>query len=121
VLGRRWLSGDENKDKEGPLDILIHTREVEIRMPDLAEGDNKIVEWFKSEGDVVRRGDVICDIETSDFTFGMEIDDEKPSFMGKICVEAPSEAVKDHEIICVLLHKEKVKPIEQEPIEKEKQ
>ena len=50
------------------------------------------------------REDVLCDIETPDFVFGMETEDEHPAIMGEILVQAPSDDVKDEEIICYLLH-----------------
>jgi hypothetical protein len=91
------------------LDRSKFTEEYKILMPALGNGAGKILEWFKKEGDVVLREDVLCDIETPDFTFGMENDDEHIAIMGKILVEAPSEPVKDNETICILLREKKEK------------
>jgi len=91
------------------LDRGKYTEEIKVRMPDMGEGEGKIVKWYKKEGDVVLRADVLCDIETPDFTFGMETDDEEMAVMGQILVDAPSEPIKDNEVICTLLHKEKKK------------
>lgn len=96
---------DTNVDED--IDRSKYTKEVEVRMPDMGDGDGRILEWFKKEGDIVKREDVLCDIETPDFTFGMETDDENLAIMGKICVEAPSEPIRDEEVICILLHENK--------------
>lgn len=102
--------GVEYEDLTAPLpelDRSQYTEEIKVRMPDMGEGEGKVLEWYKKEGDVIKRGDILCDIETPDFTFGMETEDEGYAIMGKILVEAPSEAVKDGEVICILLHEAK--------------
>lgn len=81
-----------------------YTEKVAVHMPDMAEGSNKILKWYKQPGDVVLRDDVLCDIETPDFVFGMETDDEHPCIMGEIVVPAPSGPVADGEVICYLMH-----------------
>lgn len=85
------------------------TEEVPVRMPDMGspDGSYKIVEWFKSEGDVVHRDDILCDIETPDFTYGLETEDENLAILGKIHFDAPSEGLSDGQVICTLLHEEK--------------
>lgn len=64
------------------VDPSLFTEEVKIRMPDMGEGDGRVLKWYKEVGDVVQREDVLCDIETPDFTFGMEIDDEELGIIG---------------------------------------
>lgn len=73
-------------------------------MPDMGEGGGKILRWYKQQGDVVLREDVLCDIETQDFVFGMETDDEHPAIMGEICFDAPSKTIEDEVVICYLMH-----------------
>ena len=73
-------------------------------MPDMGEGKGKILKWYKKEGDIIRRSDILCDIETPDFTFGVETTDEDVAIMGKILVDAPSEPVDDGEELCILWH-----------------
>jgi pyruvate dehydrogenase E2 component (dihydrolipoamide acetyltransferase) len=89
------------------IDRSKYTEEVKVRMPEMGDGQGKVVAWYKTEGDIVRHGDVLCDIETADFTFGMETDDEGLGIMGPILVEAPSDMIKDGEVICILLHESK--------------
>jgi pyruvate/2-oxoglutarate dehydrogenase complex dihydrolipoamide acyltransferase (E2) component len=108
---------DESKTQEEELDRSKYTEEILVRMPDMGEGEGKILKWYKQEGDIVRRGDILCDIETPDFSFGMELDDEHPGILGKIVVEAPSDPIKDEEVICILLHKSK----DEEPKQDEEQ
>jgi hypothetical protein len=92
--------------KDPEVDRSKYTEEIKVRMPDMGEGEGKILTWYKQEGDVVKRQDILCDIETPDFTFGMETDDEHLAIMGKILVPAPSEPIKDGEVICILLHED---------------
>jgi hypothetical protein len=80
---------------------------VPIRMPDMGEGKNKIVAWFKQPGDIIKRNDVLCDIQTPDFTFGMVTEDEHDSLMGEIFFEANTdEGIPDEAVICHVLHQE---------------
>lgn len=126
---RRWLSDKSKTDDDEvlknvtieekidpatmELDRSQYTEEIKVRMPDMGEGVGKILQWYKTEGDIVQREDVLCDIETPDFTFGMETDDEHVAIMGKILIEAPSGQVPDNAVICTLLHKGK-EPVEVE-------
>ena len=44
-----------------------------VRLPDLGETDKVIiVEWFKSEGDMVRSGEDLVEVETAKTTFVVE-------------------------------------------------
>ena len=46
------------------MDRSKFTHEIEIRMPDMGEGQGKIIKWYKQEGDLILRDDILCDIET---------------------------------------------------------
>lgn len=97
----------EYEDKTLPRPVLDPTqyqRKVPVRMPDMGEGGGKILRWYKQPGDVILREDVLCDIETPDFVFGMETEDEHPAIMGEIFFDAPSETIDDDVIICHLMH-----------------
>jgi pyruvate/2-oxoglutarate dehydrogenase complex dihydrolipoamide acyltransferase (E2) component len=87
------------------LDVSEFTEEIKVNMPDMGEGEGKVLKWYKKEGDIVLREDVLCDIQTDDFVFGLQTEDEHPAIMGRILVEAPSENVKDGERLCYLLHR----------------
>lgn len=48
--------------EEAGVDISTFIHKIETIMPDL-ESDGKVEKRYKNEGDIIRRGDVICDIE----------------------------------------------------------
>jgi pyruvate/2-oxoglutarate dehydrogenase complex dihydrolipoamide acyltransferase (E2) component len=64
---------------------------------------NMVEEWFKRPGDIIRKNDVLCDITTPDFTFGMVTDDDEMAIMGDIHVPAGVH-VPDHTPICTVYH-----------------
>ncbi len=67
--------------------------------PTMEEG--KLAKWLKSEGDEVRSGDVIAEIETDKATMEVEAVDEGK--LGKILVPAGTEGVKVNTPIAVIL------------------
>lgn len=80
----------------------------------MGEGSGKVLEWYKKEGDLILKDDVLCDIETKDFSFGMVTDDECDAIMGEIIVEAGSEPVEEGAVICTVLHPEPKKSVKKE-------
>jgi pyruvate/2-oxoglutarate dehydrogenase complex dihydrolipoamide acyltransferase (E2) component len=111
---------EPKKEPDGePLDRSKFTVEVPIKIPDMGEGLGRLLKWYKNEGDIVRRDDVICDIETPDFVYGMEIEDESIGIMGKHLFEAPSEPLEDGTVICIIMHGEKAKKDEEVSTEDE--
>jgi hypothetical protein len=82
------------------------TVEVVVNMPDMGEGnDNLIEKWYKQPGDVIKKNDILCDITTPDFTFGMVTEDEFDAIMGEIHV-AEGEVADDDAPICTIYHQE---------------
>ncbi|HEY2111700.1 MAG TPA: pyruvate dehydrogenase complex dihydrolipoamide acetyltransferase, partial [Dongiaceae bacterium] len=67
--------------------------------PTMTEG--KLAKWLKNEGDEVKAGDVIAEIETDKATMEVEAVDEGK--LQKILVPACTEAVKVNEPIAVIL------------------
>ena len=67
--------------------------------PTMEEG--KLAKWIKAEGDAVRSGDVIAEIETDKAT--MEIEAVEEGTLGKILVPAGTEGVKVNTPIAVIL------------------
>ena len=67
--------------------------------PTMEEG--KLARWTKSEGDAVRSGDVIAEIETDKATMEVEAVDEGK--LGRILVPAGTEGVKVNTPIAVIL------------------
>ena len=63
--------------------------------------EGKLARWTKSEGDEVRSGDVIAEIETDKATMEVEAVDEGK--LGRILVPAGTEGVKVNTPIAVIL------------------
>jgi pyruvate dehydrogenase E1 component beta subunit len=77
-----------------PIDILMPALS-----PTMEEGT--LSKWLKNEGDTVKSGDVIAEIETDKATMEVEAVDE--GVIGKLLVEAGTENVKVNTKIAVLL------------------
>ena len=67
--------------------------------PTMTEGN--LAKWLKKEGDSVKSGDVLAEIETDKATMEVEAVDEGK--IGKIVVPAGTEGVKVNDVIAVLL------------------
>jgi pyruvate dehydrogenase E1 component beta subunit len=76
---------------------------IEILMPALSPTmeEGTLSKWVKNEGDTVKSGDVIAEIETDKATMEVEAVDE--GVIGKLLVAAGSEGVKVNTPIAVLL------------------
>ncbi len=67
--------------------------------PTMTEGN--LAKWTKKEGDAVKAGDVIAEIETDKATMEVEAVDE--GILGKILVPAGTQGVKVNDLIAVLV------------------
>ena len=76
---------------------------IEILMPALSPTmeEGNLAKWLKQEGDTVKAGDVIAEIETDKATMEVEAVDE--GTLGKILVAAGTEGVKVNTPIALLL------------------
>ena len=76
---------------------------IEVLMPALSPTmtEGKLAAWKKKEGDVVKSGDVIAEIETDKATMEVEAVDE--GTLGKILVPAGTEGVKVNTPIALIL------------------
>ncbi len=76
---------------------------IEILMPALSPTmtEGNLVKWHKKEGDVVKAGDVIAEIETDKATMEVEAVDE--GRIGKILIPEGTEQVKVNQPIAILL------------------
>jgi pyruvate dehydrogenase E2 component (dihydrolipoamide acetyltransferase) len=76
---------------------------IEILMPALSPTmtEGNLVKWLKKEGDIVKSGDVIAEIETDKAT--MEVDTPDEGRMGKILVPEGTEGVQVNQVIALLL------------------
>ncbi|MBB4007934.1 pyruvate dehydrogenase complex E1 component subunit beta [Allorhizobium taibaishanense] len=76
---------------------------VDILMPALSPTmeEGTLSKWLKAEGDSVKSGDVIAEIETDKATMEVEAVDE--GVIGKLLIEAGTANVKVNTVIAVLL------------------
>src|SRR5260221_6066693 len=76
---------------------------IEILMPALSPTmtEGNLAKWHKKEGDKVKSGDVLAEIETDKATMEVEAVDE--GTMGKIVVPEGAQAVKVNAVIALLL------------------
>ena len=76
---------------------------IEILMPALSPTmtEGNLAKWHKKEGDTVKAGQVIAEIETDKATMEVEAVDE--GTIGKIVIAAGAQNVKVNEVIALLL------------------
>ncbi len=76
---------------------------IKILMPALSPTmtEGNIARWLKKEGDKVKSGEVLAEIETDKATMEVEAVDE--GTLGKIVVAAGSQGVKVNDVIALLL------------------
>mmetsp|Transcript_24626 Transcript_24626/g.53101 ORF Transcript_24626/g.53101 Transcript_24626/m.53101 type:complete len:212 (+) Transcript_24626:182-817(+) len=111
---KRYFSfKSKKKHDDSDIDRSKFTHEVKVSMPDMGDSDlggddadalGVVDKWYKEEGDIIKRDDVICDIRTKVFTFGMMTDDDYDSIMGKILIPEESDPVKPGTVICITLN-----------------
>jgi pyruvate dehydrogenase E1 component beta subunit len=83
---------------------------IEIRMPALSPTmeEGKLARWLVKEGDPVRSGDILAEIETDKATMEFEAVDE--GTMGKLMVAEGSEGVKVGTVIAVMTAEGEAEP-----------
>ncbi|MGH6933341.1 MAG: biotin/lipoyl-containing protein, partial [Dongiaceae bacterium] len=76
---------------------------IEILMPALSPTmtEGNLAKWLKKEGDTVKAGDVLAEIETDKATMEVEAVDE--GVLGRILVAGGSQGVKVNQPIALLL------------------
>lgn len=76
---------------------------IQVLMPALSPTmtEGNLVKWLKNEGDKIKAGEVIAEIETDKATMEVEAVDE--GVLGKIVIPAGTEAVKVNALIAVIL------------------
>ncbi|KAL7524080.1 hypothetical protein ACHAWF_000810, partial [Thalassiosira exigua] len=96
--------GKQKKRSAGvKIDRSRFTNEVKVQFPEVGDdsaGLGVIEKWYKAKGDIIKRDEVICDIRTNLFTFGMLTDDDYDSIMEEILVPEESEPINPLTIIC---------------------
>ena len=76
---------------------------IQITMPSLAAGAEEatLVRWLKAEGEPIRKGEAIAEVETDKAT--MEMEAEETGTLGRILVPSGSEGVAVNTPIALLL------------------
>ncbi|AHX04990.1 pyruvate dehydrogenase complex dihydrolipoamide acetyltransferase [Ehrlichia japonica] len=76
---------------------------IEVLMPALSPTmkSGTIRKWYKSEGDVVKSGDIIADIETDKAVMEFEYTDED-GIMGKVFFEEGSKNIEVNQLIALI-------------------
>ena len=74
--------------------------------PTMTEGN--LARWLKKEGDRIKSGDVIAEIETDKATMEVEAVDE--GILGKILVPDGAQGVKVNDVIAVLVEEGEAVP-----------
>src|SRR5271155_6043023 len=93
---------------------------IEILMPALSPTmtEGKITRWLKQEGDAVKPGQVLAEIETDKATMEVEAVDE--GRLGKILIPAGTENVKVNAPIALILEEgEDESALDKAPTEKQ--
>ena len=105
-------SKPEGKQKKLESELSLFTVPIVIEMPQIDEEDDSqddpmffVEKWHKFPGDFLEKDDVLCEIATPDFSFGMQIDDEEAGIMGKIHAKEGLK-VPCNAPICTIYHKE---------------
>src|SRR4029077_564969 len=75
--------------------------------PTMTEGT--LARWLKKEGETIKAGDVIAEIETDKATMEVEAVDE--GVLGKILVQDGTEGVKVNEPIAILVEQGEAVPV----------
>lgn len=76
---------------------------IELLMPALSPTmtEGNLIKWYKKEGDSIKAGEVLAEIETDKATMEVEAVDE--GTLGKILIQAGSENVKVNALIALIL------------------
>jgi Biotin-requiring enzyme len=79
---------------------------IEIAMPDLGDdvGPATLLQWHKQVGDIVEHGALLCEIETAQFTFTMEMDDDELGLLDEIYVPAGTGGILTGQRLAKILH-----------------
>ena len=76
---------------------------IQVLMPALSPTmtEGNLVKWHKKEGDVIKAGQILAEIETDKATMEVEAVDE--GILGKIVIAEGTEGVKVNELIALIL------------------
>ena len=116
TLKGSWTEANDLHDKreeEEQSPSSLFKVPVVIEMPPIDDDDDDenstallfVEKWHKLPGDFLEKDDVICEIATPEFSFGIQIDDEEKGLMGEIHAKEGMR-VPSHTPLCTIYHKE---------------
>lgn len=85
------------------LPYRMFTSVIKLEMPALSPtmSEGNIVSWSKKEGDQVKVGDIICEIQTDKATIGFE--SQEDGYLAKILVPGDAKGVQVGKLIGLLV------------------
>jgi pyruvate dehydrogenase E2 component (dihydrolipoamide acetyltransferase) len=86
---------------------------IKLEMPALSPtmSEGNIISWSKKEGDKVKVGDIICEIQTDKATIGFE--SQEDGYLAKILIPGESKGVEVGKLIGLLVEeKEEIKTLD---------
>ncbi|AMC13402.1 pyruvate dehydrogenase complex E1 component subunit beta [Liberibacter crescens] len=88
---------------------------VEVLMPALSPTmeEGKIYKWTKNEGDFIKQGDIICEVETDKAV--MEVESVYEGVLDKIIVPEGTENIKVNNVIAIILQEDDVVDVNSMP------
>src|SRR3954447_7494088 len=90
---------------------------TEIRIPVLSAGaeDARLLTWLRKEGDIVRKGEEIAEIETDKATIAIQAPDD--GIISSILVPAGGGPIRTGSPLAVLLSSDEAAPALSPPVE----
>ncbi len=80
-------------------DTLILSKASKLVVPDDGHDEVQVISWAVSQGDMVDIGDIICEIETPDYSYNFE--SMYSGFVANLMVE-PNTVIKPGSLLCYL-------------------
>jgi hypothetical protein len=104
-LFRQCLSTKSSTIEEKAAQQLLKDTELAYIVPLYIEDDGghdrKIAKWFKQEGDAVTSQDVLCEIDTTEFSYDFTTDEE--GFLAQRVAVEEGGAVEDEDLLALLV------------------
>ena len=102
---RQCLSTKSSTIEEEAAQQLLKDTELAYIVPLYIEDDGghdrKIAKWFKQEGDAIASQDVLCEIDTTEFSYDFTTDEE--GFLAQCVAVEEGVAVEDEDLLALLV------------------
>ena len=103
LLSKQLLQNNYSHYRTLGLPLRFFTSVIKLEMPALSPtmSEGNIVSWSKKEGDQVKVGDIICEIQTDKATIGFE--SQEDGYLAKILVPGEAKGVAVGKLIGLLV------------------